>query len=159
MGFVIHAVSVSRGIVALCPFPGRGGNFEADMDHIRDWRPSIVMTLTTDAEMARLGQPALGQSFIAMGARWIHLPIEDYAAPVGDTLTAWPDACRAALSALRGGGRVLVHCKGGCGRSGMIVLRLMVAAGEAPLVALERLRGIHPEAIETSGQLNWATAK
>ena len=66
---------------------------------------------------------------------------------------------RAALSALRGGGRVLVHCKGGCGRSGMIVLRLMVAAGEAPLVALERLRGIHPEAIETSGQLNWATAK
>lgn len=160
MSFVIHAIPVAGGIVALAPFPGRDkGSFEADMAHIRDWQPAIVMSLTTDAEMVRLGQRDLGQAFVAMGARWIHLPIEDYGVPTGEPRKAWPIVSRAALRALKGGGRVLVHCKGGCGRSGMVVLRLMVMAGEAPVSALERLRAVQPDAIETSGQMNWATSK
>ncbi|QYX57942.1 protein phosphatase [Roseovarius sp. SCSIO 43702] len=160
MSFVIHAVPVAGGIVALAPFPGRGAqSFEDDMAHVRDWKPAIVMTLTTDPEMVSLGHPDLGHRFVGMGARWIHLPIEDYGVPEGAVLKAWPGAARAALKALGGGGRVLVHCKGGCGRSGMIVLKLMIAAGEAPISALERLRAVKPEAVETSGQMNWATAK
>ncbi|MFX0541249.1 protein-tyrosine phosphatase family protein [Roseovarius sp. S4756] len=60
-----------------------------------------------------------------------------------------------ALSALRGGGRVLFHCPGGCGRSGMAALRLMIAAAEAPDAAQERLRARRPCAVETSAQMRW----
>ena len=58
-------------------------------------------------------------------------------------------ASNAALSALQGKGRVLIHCMGGCGRSGMAALRLMIEAGEAPGAALERLRAVRPCAVET----------
>ena len=62
-------------------------------------------------------------------------------------------------AALRGGGRVLIHCRAGRGRSGMIALRLMIAGGERPVAALKRLRAVQPEAVETPGQMNWATGK
>src|SRR5690606_33735699 len=61
--------------------------------------------------------------------------------------------------ALEGGGRVLVHCLGGCGRSGMVALRLMIGAGETPEVALRHLRGVRPCAVETEAQLAWATGR
>ena len=51
---------------------------------------------------------------------------------------------------------MLVHCRGGCGRSGMAVLRLMVEAGEAPEEALARLRAVRPCAVETEAQMDWA---
>jgi len=57
---------------------------------------------------------------------------------------------------LQTGGSVLVHCKGGCGRSGMAALRLMVEAGEDPHLAFARLRDVRPCAVETEAQLAWA---
>ena len=38
----------------------------------------------------------------------------------------------------------------------MIVLRLMIEAGEASVEALERLREVRPCAVETKEQLAWA---
>ncbi|MAZ20517.1 MAG: hypothetical protein CMN19_04985 [Roseovarius sp.] len=75
-----------------------------------------------------------------------------------DTKT-WGEIEARALAALRGGGRVLIHCRAGRGRSGMIALRLMIAGGERPVAALKRLRAVQPEAVETPGQMNWATGK
>ena len=60
------------------------------------------------------------------------------------------------LAVVAGGGRVLFHCLGGCGRSGMAVLRLLVEMGEAPEAALERLRRVRPCAVETGDQCDWA---
>ena len=52
----------------------------------------------------------------------------------------------------------MIHCFGGCGRSGMAALRLMVEAGEDADEALERLRAVRPCAVETDAQLRWARA-
>jgi len=158
-GFSIHAVQLAEGILALSPLPGRFGRYAEDMEHVRDWRPSIVITLNTAEELAEAGCPDLGAAFVALGSRWVHLPVKDFGTPPEDMQKAWPETSKAALSALRGGGRVLVHCRGGCGRSGMVLLRLMVEAGEKPLEAVDRLRAVRPCAVETAGQMNWATRK
>ncbi|MGB3280173.1 MAG: protein-tyrosine phosphatase family protein, partial [Pseudorhodobacter sp.] len=55
------------------------------------------------------------------------------------------------------GGRLMVHCRGGCGRTGMIALRLMVDTGEEPGAALARLRAVRPCAVETDAQEVWAS--
>ena len=44
----------------------------------------------------------------------------------------------------------------GCGRAGMMVLRLMIAAGEEANTALVRLRAARPCAVETDDQMRWA---
>ena len=90
------------------------------------------------------------------GTRWVHLPISDFGVPDGETARLWPGISARILRALSGGGRVLVHCRGGCGRSGMVALRLMIEAGEAQDEALLRLRRIHPRAVETGDQMAWA---
>ncbi|WP_085306726.1 protein-tyrosine phosphatase family protein [Planktotalea arctica] len=153
---VIHVLGVVGGSLAISQMPGRGGDYAADLDFIRDWKPSLVITATTRGELADVGAESLGADILESGARWLHLPITDYGVPDALFLQAWPAASEAALSALRGRGRVLIHCKGGCGRSGMLALRLMVQSGEEAVQALLRLRKLRPCAVETDPQLRWA---
>jgi protein-tyrosine phosphatase len=155
-GFVIHALPVLRGILAIAPLPGAGGDYAADLVHLKDWRPAMVMTLTTLSEMAVVGAANLGHDVVHIGTRWVHVPVADFGVPDAAGAAIWRSAASVASPALRGGGRVLIHCQGGCGRSGMAALRLMIAAGEAPDAALARLRAVRPCAIETQSQMRWA---
>ncbi len=155
--FVIHALQVGDGILALSPLPGRSGDYASDLQHLREWQPALLISMTTAGEMAAYGASRLGQDMQDRGARWMHLPVPDFSVPGPEVNALWPDVSRFARHALQGGGRVLIHCMGGCGRSGMAALRLMVDAGEKPAVALEHLRRVRPCAVETEAQLKWAT--
>lgn len=153
---VLNALTVGDGILALCPMPGRGGGYAEDLEHLREWAPSLVITLASQAELVAEGAERLGPDLIESGARWAHLPVVDFGTPDRAFEDLWPETSRAARAALTGGGRVVVHCKGGCGRSGMVALRLMIEAGEAPRPALLRLRAARRCAVETQAQLDWA---
>ncbi|EBA15913.1 hypothetical protein RSK20926_04857 [Roseobacter sp. SK209-2-6] len=157
-GLTLYALSVGEGILALCPLPGAGGDLLGDLNHIHEWEPGLVISMTTDAEHAAVGAADLGLRLQNMGCRWSHLPLADFSAPDHEMCEPWQEVSALALQALRGGGRVLVHCKGGCGRSGMVLLRLMVESGEPPAKALARLRAVRPCAVETQSQMEWAYA-
>lgn len=153
---VLHSLSVGGGSLALSQMPGRDGDYQGDLDFIRDWKPSVVITLTTRAELVTAGAETLGADIRDSGARWVHLPIADFGVPDDAALKLWAKIGPVACAALTGQGRVLVHCFGGCGRSGMVALRLMVEVGEEAVDALLRLRKIRPCAIETDAQMRWA---
>ncbi|SNR25066.1 protein-tyrosine phosphatase family protein [Puniceibacterium sediminis] len=155
---VMHAVHVGDGILAIAPLPGSDGTYGEDLEHIHGWAPAIVISLTTEVEMIGGGVRDLGARLQDQGTRWVHLPIEDFDTPGAAFLQAWPKVSAQVLAALAGGGRVLIHCRGGCGRSGMVALRLMIEAGEAPDEALARLRHVRPCAVETDAQMAWAMA-
>lgn len=155
-GFIIFAFPVADGILALAPLPGRGGHYREDLAHLRDWQPALVISMATALEMAAHGASALGSDIQDMGTRWVQVPVPDMGIPGPEAEDAWHRASNSALSALQGGGRVLIHCLGGCGRSGMAALRLMVEAGEDSTAALVRLRAVRPCAVETDAQLCWA---
>ncbi|MEM9496352.1 MAG: protein phosphatase [Pseudomonadota bacterium] len=154
--FVIYALPVANGILGIAPLPGRGGHRNADLAHLRDWKPALVLSMTTASEMDMNGARDLGSELQDAGTRWFHVPVVDLGVPEAQVLSDWALAEEAALTALRGGGRVLIHCLGGCGRSGMAALRLMIAEGEPPDGALARLRAVRPCAVETGDQLDWA---
>ena len=156
--FEVTLLSVGTGEIGICPVPGRAGDYGGDLEVIRRWRPDLVLTMTTEAELACVGAASFGADLTAQGTGWHHLPIEDFGAPGGETLALWPAASQQARRRLARGGRVLVHCHGGCGRSGMAALRLLIEAGEAPETALRRLRNARPCAVETTKQLAWAMA-
>lgn len=153
---ILHAIRIGDGILAVSPMPGADGDLAGDLRHVADWRPAIVLSLVSSAELQSVGAEDLGAFVANHGARWEHHAIQDFGIP--DTLfdRAWVPLSQTVRAALFGGGRVLVHCRGGCGRSGMVALRLMIEAGEAPDEALARLRSVRPCAIETEDQLRWA---
>ncbi|MBA84633.1 protein-tyrosine phosphatase family protein [Thalassobius sp. S69A] len=154
--FIIHALQSGKGILALSPIPGGSGEYAADLEHLREWQPAMLISLTSMVEMVAAGAASLGQDMLDSGTRWVHLPIADFGTPDAGFEDAWPQVSQLARQALHGGGRVLVHCRGGCGRSGMVALRLMIESGEKPAAALAHLRRVRPCAVETEAQRQWA---
>ena len=154
--FILAELEAGGGRLALCSMPGRGGDYAGDLAAILRWRPVLVLTMATGPEIAAHGALRLSGDLAARGIGWRHLPVADYAAESTALREGWADAERDALAHLAAGGRVLAHCLGGCGRSGMAVLRLMVGAGEQPESALVRLRKVRPCAVETAAQFDWA---
>ena len=155
--FAPYPLAVGGGTLAIAPMPGRTRHYAADREALLRWGPALVVTMTERAELDRKGSGALGEDLAAAGIGWWHLPVTDYGAPDPEVEALWPEAEAAALAALSRGARVLVHCMGGCGRSGMAALRLMIAAKEPPEAAFARLRATRPCAVETDAQLRWAT--
>lgn len=157
-GLVIYALPVGGGTLAIASLPGRSGDYRGDLDVFREWKPGIVVTMTTEAELADVGGVNLGSDIQTMASRWWHFPVMDFGTPAAEVDAAWPELSKNVRRALKGGGRVIVHCRGGCGRSGMVALRLMVESGEDRFEALNRLRALRDCAVETKAQLQWAFA-
>ena len=154
--FAIAALPVGRGLLGLCPLPGRGGDYAADFRTLLRWTPSLVVSLTEPSEMADAGV-ALSADLAHAPPDWAEMPIRDYGVPDAAATARWVGLESRVTARLAAGKRVLFHCMGGCGRSGMVVLRLMVLHGEAPDAALARLRAVRPCAVETRAQMIWAT--
>ena len=155
MGYTISELPLWSGWIGIAPMPGRAGTYQADLNAILRWGADMVLTMTTAHELAG----DLGADLDAAGVVWRHLPVGDFGAPSPDVAALWPGTSREALAVLSGGGKVLAHCYGGCGRSGMALLRLMVDAGEDAEAALARLRKVRPCAVETNAQFDWAAGR
>ena len=153
---VIAELPVGGGVLGIGPMPGRGGAYARELAEVLAWGPELALTMTTAAELAAKGAEGLPVDLGDAGVEWLHLPIADFGVPSGETLAAWPAASVQAREVLAAGGKVWVHCMGGCGRSGTAALRLMVEAGEEPGAALARLRAVRPCAVETPEQFAWA---
>lgn len=155
---VLYALQVGGGTLAICQLPGRSGDYAGDLDLIASWAPGLVISMTTEIEMMQHGARNFGADVQSRACRWVHLPVDDFGTPSRETEAKWATASASARHALRGGGRVLIHCMGGCGRSGMAALRLMIETGEDPDAALKHLRAVRPCAVETDEQMGWARA-
>ena len=146
--YAIYELSVGGGTLALSPLPQGDG-----VPVLLDWQPDIVISMMAQADMAKYGAGDLGQVLIRKDVIWHQVPVVDYGTPnPADVATVVADA----MACLAAGGRVLTHCRGGCGRSGTMALRIMVAAGEDGDAALTRLRNVRPCAVETDAQVAWA---
>lgn len=155
--FAIFALDVGAGQVALSPIPGRSGSYENDLSVVLNWAPDLVLTMTTQAELDRMGAGGFGSDLAAVGTLWRHLPIVDFGAPDDEVAADWGEVSRLSAAVLAKGGKILTHCYGGCGRSGMAALRVMFEHGEDPDAALARLRETRPCAVETDAQKAWAS--
>ncbi len=154
--FEIYPVAVGQGQIALSPLPGRYGDIQSDLAKVAGWGASLVLTMVTQAELDNHGSGQLEDLLHNAGMRWQHLPVEDYQTPTVQMDIAIKRAISESEQVLNNRGRVLIHCFGGCGRSGMMALRIMIAVGEMPNDALLRLRHARPCAVETADQLLWA---
>lgn len=153
---VLHVLPVGGGILALSPLPGAGGAYRGDLEHLSSWRPAMVISLVSHVELLDAGAKTLGQDVQDKGTRWVHLPMRQGQVPNATIEESWPNVSAQARKALLGGGRVMVHSRAGRGRSGMLALRLMIEAGEAPDEAQARLEAVQRGRFLKHDQLSWA---
>lgn len=126
-----------------------------DLDTINDWNAAALVTLVEEHELAALGVAQLGQAVMDDHMLWYHLPIRDVCIPDLAFEEAWQTAGAELRAILRDGFNVLVHCKGGLGRAGLVASRLLIELGTEPANAIKAVRKVRPGAIETALQFDY----
>lgn len=144
---IYHLDGMASGTVGICPLPKTLN----DLQLIENFNPSIIVTMTQTSETPDRNLKKFFGDALPF-TKWIHIPTQDYSTP--------EDGVETQLNALseqfKNDARILIHCMGGCGRSGMVALRLLISQGEDGKTALSRLRKARPCAVETNEQELWA---
>ena len=130
-------------------------SLEAELDAVARWGAHDVVTLVEPFELTLLGVERLGERVRALGLAWWHLPVTDNCAPGPDFESGWQAAAPALHATLDADGRVVVHCRAGMGRAGMIAARLLVERGLPADEAIAAVRRARPGAIENADQTLW----
>lgn len=126
-----------------------------DLQFIRAWGATTVVTLIEDHEFCLLGVESLAHDVSALGMTWLHLPILDVSIPDSRFEDAWGSAGLKLHDRLDAGEKILIHCRGGLGRTGLVAGRILVERGYASQDAIQRIRSVRPHAIETLEQENY----
>ena len=122
-----------------------------DLVRLRDqYGARVLVTLLEEFEMKQLGIPELLRVARRMRFRVLWFPIPDVTAP--SDLEATATLVGQIVDALAAGETVVVHCRGGLGRSGTIAACCLVARGRAPAEAIAMVRAARLGAIEVRAQ-------
>lgn len=129
-------------------------DLDTDLAAIRDWGATHLLTLIEAHEFVELGVEALPERAAAAGLSWHHAPIVDGEIPDAAFEALWADLGAKLHVALDRGESLVVHCKGGLGRAGIIAARLIIERREVTDAAeiIRRVRGVRPDAIENARQ-------
>jgi ADP-ribosyl-[dinitrogen reductase] hydrolase len=146
--------------VTLCPGKKQSVSFsgiwqrdmDTDLDALQRWGAAAVVSLMPLQELLAVQAEHMGAACEARGIEWHHLPIPDVHVPDVAFETTWLYSGLRLREHLRAGRNVLLHCRGGLGRSGTIAARLLVELGWEADAAIRAVRTQRPGAIETRAQ-------
>lgn len=142
------------GKLALAARP-RGGDWLGD--ELANWRKSgidLVLSLLTLEEDRELDLTAEELESSAQGIEFLSYPISDRKIPASDAELA--PILERVDQALSSGKNVVVHCRQGIGRSGLVAACLPVSKGYPPDSAIEKVSTARGVSIpETSEQRRW----
>ncbi|MFC7474351.1 protein-tyrosine phosphatase family protein [Dankookia sp. GCM10030260] len=137
------------GILGITHAPGRhGSGLATDLAAIRAWGATDLLTLQILSEQP----PGMAVAVAAADLAWHVMPIPDMQVPGTAARTAWTGIAPHLAAVWAGGGRVVVHCAAGLGRSGTFAACLLVGYGLEPQAAIAAVRAARPGAIETLEQ-------
>jgi len=145
------------------PWPGRlaiasrprGGDWLTD--ELGNWKRAgigTVLSLLTPEEELELGLGAEGGEVARQGIEFRSLPIADRRIPTSET--SFTRVLEELDRNLESGKNVLVHCRQGIGRSGLVAACLLIAKGLSPGAAVTAVSEARGTAIpETEEQREW----
>jgi len=146
-----------RGRLGVSPRP-RGGDWLAD--ELAAWRSAgieVVVSLLESEEAAEKGLEQESQLASDSGIEFHSLPIPDRFVP-GSTLD-FQLLLERLHSKLNDGKTIVVHCRQGIGRSGLVAICLLLRAGENLNEAVRRASSARSVSVpETEEQLAWLRA-
>jgi protein-tyrosine phosphatase len=83
---------------------------------------------------------------------WHHLPLDPRQAPNPSFEQGWSELSLRLATIVREGGRVVVHCRDGRARAGMVAALLLIELGSPPQDAINRVRAARPGTLDLSPQ-------
>ena len=161
----IDALPAGNGSLGITICPGKKSasvfgapwerDLDLDMDAIRDWGATAVLTLIEDREFESLSVQSLGKAVRARNIEWHRFPIRDGDVPTPEAMGRWRALSAALHRILESRGRLVVHCRGGLGRAGTIAALILIERGRPAPDAIQEVRFARSGAVETAAQERW----
>lgn len=148
-------MSIAPGKKDLNGFTGaHDRELTVDLDALfGQFQATVFVSLMEDFEYRRFGISSLFREVRERGAQVVHYPIVDVSVPTS------PATFRVLVERLyalvQTGERIFVHCKGGLGRTGLVVACLLVRLGHSAPEAVRITRETRKGTIQTRTQEQW----
>lgn len=107
----------------------------------------VIITLMPLAELQTFGAALLPDICHEAGIRWLHLPIEDDAAPAEAFELGFARHKAELLVLMQTQSTVAIHCRGGSGRTGLMAAILLLLAGGSLAEVITQVQSIRPNAL------------
>ena len=134
-------------------------DLDTDLARLRDeYKCDLLVSLMEPHEYEWLGIADLFERASAHDIDTVRFPIEDGSIPPPEAMPRFTELIEQILAAAGAGKTVVIHCRGGLGRSGTVAAACLVALGHSPAQAIERVRTVRPGAVETFTQEQWVQA-
>jgi len=128
-------------------------DLETDLQRLRDeYGVEALVSLMEHDEYSDLQIPEFFQKAEERGIDVLHLPIPDYGVPADPEEDKYRPLIEDVAGRLEEGQTVVVHCRGGLGRSGLVAASVLVALGHPSGEAIRIVRMAREGALETPDQ-------
>jgi protein-tyrosine phosphatase len=147
--FSIMTLADGVGQILFTPCPGtKEVDLHTSLEQLTAAGASAILTLMPKDEMQRNAVTDLPELCAELGLQWFHLPIEDDQAPEKAFRDAWQVAKSTVHDVLDAGKNIVIHCKGGTGRTGLVAAQILLERGIPIDEVIERVRSIRPNALQ-----------
>jgi protein-tyrosine phosphatase len=138
------------------PCPGtKDATLPASIETLKQAGTEMLLTLMFDEERDKNNAQSLPDICEQQGITWLQLPILDDAAPDKVFETQWEQYKESILQVLQNKGTIAVHCKGGSGRTGLVIGLILLAFGWPAEKVIKEVQLIRPNALKHPVQLEY----
>jgi protein-tyrosine phosphatase len=136
------------------PCPGiKDANLVDSVSQLKAAGACAIVTLMSDEELAENNASTLGEVCANQDITWFQFPISDDKGPDERFFDAWQKQKSALLTLLNTSATFAVHCKGGSGRTGLMIAILLVELGYSKAEAKEKVQAMRPKALSKPDQI------
>jgi ADP-ribosyl-[dinitrogen reductase] hydrolase len=165
----VVGTGLGRGQVGMASCPGRGApwllpglserELERDVATVARWGATALISLLDEFELARLHLRRLPDLLATARVHWHHVPLPPSKVPDAEFDRAWNSVATRIYQLLRQGGKIVIHCRDGRSRTGMITGRLLVELGCQPQDAINRVRAARPGALDNLAEEKYVLSR
>ncbi|TMP44393.1 MULTISPECIES: dual specificity protein phosphatase family protein [unclassified Pseudoalteromonas] len=146
-------LQLETGAFIFTPCPGtKGVGLSQSVAELKAAGAKAIITLMYDEELVKNGAQQLVIECEQAGLSWFQLPILDDDAPNEAFSLAFNKHLNDILAIIKSGGSVAVHCKGGSGRTGLVIGLLMHELGYAKNDIVTQVQAIRPKSLHNPVQ-------
>lgn len=142
-------LQLETGAFIFTPCPGtKDVGLSQSVADLKAAGAKAIITLMYDEELVKNGAQQLAIECEQAELSWFQLPIIDDDAPSEAFNQAFSKHLNDILAIIKNGGSVAVHCKGGSGRTGLVIGLLMHELGYAKNDIVNQVQAIRPKSLQ-----------